>query len=98
MNRSTFHHFPLLIFLLFVANRFLPDLYQSAISLCHFLVPAEDRTGWFASFVVAFISRRICTPSFAYRFVRASARSKEMPACWASRENVVFRDRRRRTV
>src|SRR5438552_84324 len=36
VNQSTFHQFPLVIFVLFVANLFLPDLYQSAISPCPF--------------------------------------------------------------
>ena len=50
--QSTFHHFPLVIFVLFVANLFLPDLYQPPISPCRFLVPAEGGTECFVSFVV----------------------------------------------
>jgi len=45
VNQSAFHHFPLVIFVLFVADLFLPDLYQSAISPRRYLVAAEGRAG-----------------------------------------------------
>src|SRR5712671_2771947 len=49
VNQASFHHFPLVIFVLFVADLFLPDLYQSAISPCRSLVAAEAAPGlsWF---------------------------------------------------
>jgi hypothetical protein len=50
--QSTCHSFPLVIFVLFVAKNVLPDLYQSAMSPCRLLVPAEGRTGCFVCFVV----------------------------------------------
>ncbi len=72
--QSTFHHFPLVIFVLFVANLFLLDLYQSAIVLPIF--SSFFYFVWFVSFVVLSIWLRpkaapgfICVSSVAIVFL-----------------------------